>query len=206
MHRGASVTFTSGFGQTISDEMRREFSTPGREFVGGFEYQDLQLSEARSIMLRLKRTHPDVAFVDGQPEGLATFLKRRREMEMQSVAIVSHSAIDTAISQKLVDRDHTRNVYFLRRKPPTAEFAKRFQQKYGRSPVLNADLGYSAGQMGVAALKTQDPLATLRKGMTVDGLAFIFDNNQVADGIAQEIFQVSDKGEAVRVEVAGAGR
>ncbi len=206
MRRGASVIFTSGFGQSISDEMRRAFSTPGREFVGEIEYQDLQLSEARSIMLRLKRTHPDVAFVDGQPEGLATFLKRRKEMDMQSVAIVSHSAIDTGIAQKLVDYDLARNVYFLRRKPPTAEFSKRFQERYGRMPVLNADLGYSAGQMAVAALKTQDPLATLRKGMTVDGLVFTFDENQVADGIAQEIFQMNDKGEAVRVEVAGAGR
>ena len=157
-------------------------------------------------MLRLKRTHPDVVFVDGQPEGLATFLKRRREMDMQSIAIVSHSAVDTAMAQKLIDPDLARNVYFLRRKPPTAEFSKRFQQRYGRAPVLNSDVGYSAGQMAVAALKTQDPGTTLRKGMTIDGFAFTFDRNQVADGVAQEIFQLNDKGEAIRVEVAGAAQ
>jgi hypothetical protein len=42
--------------------------------------------------------------------------------------------------------------------------------------------------------------------MTVEGLVFTFDKNQVADGIAQEVFQMNDKGEAVRVEVVGASR
>ena len=206
MRRAAVVRFTSGFGQSISDEMRRLFSTPGREFLGEVEYQDLRFSEASSIVVRLKRMNPDVTYVDGQPEGLANLLKRRGEMGLQSIPVVGHTGLETAITQKLVSPEYIRNVYFLRRKAPTADFSKRFELKYGRSPVLNSDLGYSAAQMFVRALKTVDPLATLRKGMTIDGMVFSFDADQVSDGVAQEIFRMSDNGEAVRVVGASAGR
>ncbi len=199
MHRGAVVRFTSGFSQSILDEMRRLFSDSGREFVGVFEYQDLQFSEARSIALRLKRARPDVTFVDGQPQGVANFLKRRQELRMQDLPIVGHSVIEAAIKEGLVKSEHMKNVYFLRRLPPDAEFGKRFEARFGRAPVLSADVGYAALHMAVAALKSEDPLTTLRKGTTIAGTRFEFDAQQVAEGIPQEICGMGEDGEIVRV-------
>ncbi len=200
MHRAAVVRFTSGFSESILDAMRRLFSDSGREFVGVFEYQDLQFSEARSIALRLKRVRPDVTFVDGQPEGLANFLKRREEMRMQDLPIVGHSVIEAALKDKLVKSEHMRNVYFLRRRPPNPEFAKRFEAKFGRAPILSADVGYAALHMAVTALESQDPLTTLRKGTTIAGIQFEFDAQQVADGIPQEIYRMGEDGEIIRVQ------
>ncbi len=200
MHRAAVVRFTSGFSQSILDEMRHLFSHSGRELVGVFEYQDLRLSEAQSIGLRLKHIRPDVTFVDGQPEGLANFLRRREEMRMQDLPIVGHSAIEAAIEEGLVKAQHMRNVYFLRRRPPHPEFGKRFKEKFGRAPVLSADLGYAALHMAVAALESHDPLTTLRKGMTIAGIKLELDAQQVADGIPQEIHRMREDGEIVRVQ------
>jgi hypothetical protein len=138
---GAAVKFTSGFSQSIADEMRRLFSKPERKFIGDLEYQDLNFSEARSVVLKLKTLDPSVTYVDGQPEGLANFLKRRSELGMQDSIVVGHSAIATAIEQKLISPLQARNVYFLRRKPPNSQFTKIFEAMHQQPPVLSADLG-----------------------------------------------------------------
>jgi ABC-type branched-subunit amino acid transport system substrate-binding protein len=200
LQTGAAIKFTSGFSQTISDEMRRVFSDHGRKFVGDFEYQDLGFSEARSILLKLRGAAPQVTYVDGQPEGLANFLKRRAEIGMQESLVVGHSAFETAITQRLVTPLQARNLFFLRRKPPNAQFLKSFEAMFQRSPVLSADLGYYAARMAVAAFDGPDLLANLRKGITVLGETIAFDENQVARGIAQEIHYVTEHGDIVKLE------
>jgi ABC-type branched-subunit amino acid transport system substrate-binding protein len=200
LHIGAAIKFTSGFSQTITDEMRRLFSQPGRQFIGDFEYQDLNFSESRSIILKLRAASPKVTYVDGQPQGLANFLKRRAELGMQDSIVVGHSCFETAIMQKLVSPLQARNVYFLRRRPPNAQFSKNFEAMFHRLPALNADLGYYAAHMAVGALKSSDLLATLRGGIALHGDEIVFDENQVARGIPQEIHYVTEQGAMVRVD------
>jgi ABC-type branched-subunit amino acid transport system substrate-binding protein len=202
--RGAVVKFTSGFSQTISEEMRRLFSTRPREFLGEFEYQDLRFTEASLIALKLGRLNPDVVYVDGQPEGLANFLRRRAQLKLQSIPVVGHSAFDTALTQKLITVEEAQNLYFLRREAADASFVERFQGKFKRAPVLSADLGYYAVYMAVQALAAPDPLEALRRGMNVKGKDFAFDKDQVASGVRQEVYRVSDSGEVVRVNTVEA--
>jgi ABC-type branched-subunit amino acid transport system substrate-binding protein len=197
---GSVVKFTSGFSQSIADEMHRLFSNPGRMFAGSFEYQDLTFSEARSVILKLKTAAPDVTYVDGQPEGLANFLKRRSELGMQDSIVVGHSVIETAITQKMISPLQARNVYFLRRKPPNPNFSKSFEAMFQKPPVLNADLGYYAAHMAATALKSSDRIATLRRGLSIDGEEIVFDENRVARGIPQEIHYVTQKGDIVRLD------
>jgi hypothetical protein len=121
-------------------------------------------------------------------------------MRMQDLPIVGHSVIEAALKDKLVKSEHMRNVYFLRRRPPNPEFAKRFEAKFGRAPILSADVGYAALHMAVTALESQDPLTTLRKGTTIAGIQFEFDAQQVADGIPQEIYRMGEDGEIIRVQ------
>jgi len=197
--RGAVLRFTSGFGQSIADEMKRLFSLPGREFVGDFQYQDLQLSP-QSILMKLKSAAPDVVYIDAQPEGLASFLKRRAELGMNDMRIVGHTSLESAVVDKLVTPDQMKNVYFLKRTPPSSEFSKRFEAKFGYSPKLNADLGYYSMQMGISALNSFDPLKTLRQGMTIHSTKVVFDEEQVAGGVPHEIFSLNDGGEVIAVQ------
>jgi branched-chain amino acid transport system substrate-binding protein len=200
LQTGATIKFTSGFSQSIGDEMRRLFSQPGRQFIKELEYQDLNFSEARSVVLNLRTISPNVTYVNGQPQGLANFLKRRAELGMQDSIVVGHSAIETAITQRLVSPLQARNVYFLRRKPHNTQFSKSFEAMFHKQPVLSADLGYYAAHMAFRALKSFDRLATLRRGIAIHGDEIIFDENQVARGIPQEIHYVTEQGEIVRVD------
>jgi ABC-type branched-subunit amino acid transport system substrate-binding protein len=200
LRRGAAVSFTSGFSQTIVEEMQSLFSQSGREFVGDFQYQDLGCSQASSLLLRLKTARPDVVFVDGQPEGLSNLLRRRAELQLQSIPFVGHSALKTAFEQGLVSKELTKNLFFLGRKPPSSDFIVRFQKKFGRPPQLSADLGYYAVHMAVRALKEPSALVALRSGMTVMGKEFVFDQNQVTTGITHQIYRVSEGGEIAPLE------
>jgi hypothetical protein len=74
--------------------------------------------------------------------------------------------------------------------------------QFNYAPKLSADLGYCAVYMGVTALKTSDPLVTLRRGMTIQGTEVVFDERRVAGEIPQEIFQTSASGESMTVRVA----
>jgi ABC-type branched-subunit amino acid transport system substrate-binding protein len=168
--------------------MQSLFSQSGREFVGDFQYQDLGCSQASSLLLRLKTARPDVVFVDGQPEGLSNLLRRRAELQLQSIPFVGHSALKTAFEQGLVS------------KPPSSDFIVRFQKKFGRPPQLSADLGYYAVHMAVRALKEPSALVALRSGMTVMGKEFVFDQNQVTTGITHQIYRVSEGGEIAPLE------
>ncbi len=150
--------------------------------------------------MKVGRSNPDVVYVDGQPEGLANFLRRRAQLRLQSIPVVSHSGFDTVLAQKLVGPGESRNVYFLRRAAADVKFAQRFQAKFKRAPVLNADLGYYAVYMASQALATSDPLEALRKGIQVQGRNFVFDKDQVGSGVKHEIYRVSDSGEVMRVE------
>lgn len=201
LEKGAIVKFTSGFSQTISDEMKRLFTRSPRSIVGEFQYQDLLASQASSIVLKLKSAHPDVVYVDGQPEGLANFLRKRAELGAQEITVVGHSAFESAIRGKLVSPKQCRNLYFLRRVSPNADFAGRFKGRFSHDPELSADLGYYAANMAAQALDSSQPLETIRRGMRVRGKEFLFDENQVASGISQEIFRVDEAGEITRVEL-----
>lgn len=194
------VRFLSGFGQSIADEMKRQFSSSDRKFIADYEYQDLALSEARTIALKLKAGNPDVTYIDGQPEGLANFLKRRSELGMQRSIVIGHSAIETALKQGLLTPLQAQNVYFLRRREPGVSFSKNFEVMFKAQPKLNADLGYYAMHLGAKAMRGGDVLATLRGGINILGEEISFDENQVAKGVGQEIYFVRDNGEVVRWE------
>ena len=198
IHSGAVVRFLSGFGQSIADEVRLQFSNSGRKFLGDYEYQDLAFSEARTVALKVKVANPAVTYIDGQPEGLANFLKRRKELGMQNSIVIGHSAIETALIQRLITPLEARNLYFLRRKEPSPNFSRNFEAMFNTKPRLNADLGYYALHLGATALSSKDVLATLRLGMTIDGQRIYFNQNQVAKGIEQEIYFVNHSGEVVR--------
>ena len=71
---------------------------------------------------------------------------------------------------------------------------------FHRPPVLSADLGYYAAHMAFVALESPDRLATLRRGITINGGEIVFDQNQVARGIPQEIHYVTEQGDIVRVD------
>lgn len=204
--RAATVQFTSGLAQTIADEMRRIFAGPERSFVGSFQYQEIQFPEAGTTLLRLKRAQPDVVYLDGQPGGIVNFLRRRAELKLQEIPVVTHEGFGPVVEEGLLDLQQARNVYYLRRTPPDPGFAGRFEAKFKHPPVLNADLGYYAVYMAQAALETRDPLAALRAGSVVQGKELRFDKNQVASGTAQEVYAVGDGGVVGRVEAEVANR
>ena len=196
--RGVIVRYVSGFGATLAGEMQSLFSQSGRSFAGVVEYNDIQISEASSIVLQLKRMNPDVVYVDAQPGGLANLLKRLAENGMQNITIFTNSIAENVLQQKLFDIGKFKNVYYTRRTIVDKQFSERFEAEYKKKPILNADLGYYSVYILAVALKTKTPIEALKSGVSVGDKRFVFNENNVYSGTPQEIWKI-DGTNVVRV-------
>jgi branched-chain amino acid transport system substrate-binding protein len=189
--RGAIVRYVSGFGATLAREFESIFSRDGRTFAGAVEYSNIDLSEAADIVLKLRRLNPDVIYIDAQPAGLANLLKRLAESGVTATPILTHSIGDDVRRDKLFDLTRFKEFYFTKRGSYESKFEKAFKEKFHKAPYLNADLGYSAVYLAVAALKSADPVATIKQGLSVNGQTFGFDSNNVYSGLRQHVYTVA---------------
>jgi ABC-type branched-subunit amino acid transport system substrate-binding protein len=184
--RGAAIRFTSSFGATLADEMRNIFSRDGRTFVGEFEYTDVQGEQANTLVLQLKRSNADVVYIDGQPSGVATILRRMKEQGLNTRGILTNNLISESVAQGLVKPADFPNLFYNTRSSFDSEFKSRFKAKFKEDPKLQADLGYYSVYLLAEALKDKDPIGRLRSGMQVDGIPFVFNSDGVLQSIKQE--------------------
>lgn len=188
--RGAIVRYVSGFGATLASEMQNLFSEDGRTFAGAIEYNDIQMAEASSIVLRLKQMAADVVYVDAQPGGLVNLLKRIAENGMENITILTNSIAEDVVRGNMLDLTKFKNVYYTHRSTFDREFVEKFRKEYKKEPYLNADLGYYSAYLLVEALKTQDSIASLKSGISVAGKRFQFNENNVYSLAPQEIWKI----------------
>jgi hypothetical protein len=188
--RGAVVHFVSGFGQTIAEEMKAIFSKPGRTLVADIEYGSVDMADVGSILLELKQARPEVVYVDAQPGGLATFVRKLREAGLGDVTVITNSIGDDMLRSKLVEPSSVSNLFFTRRASFDPAFAEKFRRRFGKEPYLEADLGYVAVGLLQRALATDDAVGTLESGIELSGVRYHFDEHRVYSGIPQEIQQV----------------
>lgn len=188
----AIVRYASGFGATLAQEMAATFDRESRRFAGAIEYNSIEMSEAPSIVLRLKALQPDVVYVDAQPGGLANLLRKLGESQMTELNIITHSAADDLHREQLLDLSRFKNLHYTKRTTFDPQFAEKFRDRYEKPPYLEADLGYYAVYLLADALQTADPVARLKSGITVQGKRFPFDANNVGEGVRQEVFSARD--------------
>ncbi|RIL12032.1 MAG: hypothetical protein DCC75_01230 [Proteobacteria bacterium] len=191
---GAIVRYVSGFGQTLSEEMRSLFSQGGRNFLGEITYNDIHLGDAQDIVLKIKRLQPEVLYIDAQPGGFAGLLRKMAEAGLAKTVILSNSIAEDAWRDKLVDYELFPNVYSSKRITHAESFRRRFREHYKREPLLNADLGYYALLLVHQALQQNDPIATLAKGIEIQGIEFLFNDNNVFSGAPQEVWRLTSAG------------
>jgi ABC-type branched-subunit amino acid transport system substrate-binding protein len=185
--KGAAIRFISTFGATLADEMRVMFSRDARDFVGEFEYSDVQAEQATTLVLQLKRSRADAVYIDGQPSGVATILRRMKEHRLNEVGIFTNSLITEAVAQGLVQADQFPNLYYNIRAGADPGFIQRFKEKFNETPKLQADLGYYSVLLLAKAFEDGEPIKRLRDGITVDGKEFQFDSAGVLQSARQEM-------------------
>jgi ABC-type branched-subunit amino acid transport system substrate-binding protein len=192
-HRGAIVRFTSGFGATIEAEMKALFSSDGRTFAGAVEYSDVGVGDVSDIVVRLRKLKPEVVYIDSQPRGLANILRKMADSGMGNVVILTNSIIEDVITNGLTDLTRHKEVYFTRRAGFNSEFQAAFQKRYGRPPLMNADLGYYSVFLLHDALRNQDPIQFIKAGLTVRGVPFSFDEHNVYSGVPRRVMKLEGK-------------
>ncbi len=188
--KGAIIRYTSGFGATLAESMKAIFSKEGREFVGELEYTDINIPNASDIILKLKKLNPDVVYVDGQPAGLATILKKLKEAGLTDLNIITNSIATDVQRDKLADLTPFKNIYYSKRSAFDQTFTEKFQAKYHKDPYLNADLGYYAMKLLAMGLIEADPISKIKSGIKIGEYQFIFNDLNLYAGIPQVIHKL----------------
>jgi|GEM_PF-2069117 len=190
--RAAIVHFISGFGYTLADALRARFDVPGRAFAGAVEYQDVEAAQAGMLILRAKKLDPDVVYLDGQPQSVVGFIKKRAELGLSSLPIIGNTTIKNSIEQGLIPVDQQDNLYFTQRSSAAPAFEDRFVAKYGKKPQLNADLGYYGTMIFARNSKAPDLQAAIRNSVTeIDGVNFSFNKDNVLQGLVWKVYAVN---------------
>lgn len=189
--RGSIIHFVSGFGSTIADEFKALFSEPGRTFTGAIEYTDIQVPNASALVLLAKAAKPDVLYVDAQPAGYATILRRLKDIGLEKLVIFGQSALADAVRDGLVDASAFPNLYATRRATFAEDFRRKYRAKHHEDPILNADLGYYAMHLLSQGLQTTDAIAALKSGITVSEKRFVFDERNVHTAAPQAVTKLS---------------
>lgn len=196
----AIIQFTSGFGQTLTEALKEEFSKKDRKFLGAIEYSEIDPPDVSSIVLKLKTMKPDLVFIDAQPGSFVTFVKKMQELGLNDQIVFSYMNARDAYEQELVDDlDLFRNVFYVDRDSLSEEFNKRFIARYNRPAYLNADLGYYSTKLLLKSLKSNDPITALRSNsISIDQASFKFDNKNVLTSLHHSIWSFNDEG-AIKV-------
>lgn len=190
--KGAIIRFVSGFGETLSQTMRETFSKEGREFVGAIEYTDIRISDAGSMVLRLKRMNPDVVYLDTQPEGLYVLLKRIHELGLENIAVITNENAEDMLRQNLMDPKSISNFYFTNKANLSEKFEQKFHKHFNRAPYLYADIAYYSTHLLARALDAEDPVTFIKSGdFEMDGFRFRFDRNNALVGLPLQIWEVN---------------
>lgn len=185
--RGATIRYASNFGATLAERMKERFSVPGRTYLGEVEYSDITVADAASVVLRLKELNPDVVYIDGQPGGFATLLKKIAELKLP-ITVLTNAVGRDALNQKLIDPSIFPDFYYSTRNSLSPSFIEAFQKKFGREPILNADLGYYGTHLLLTALKNSDPIAFIKSGaFKKDGITFKFSDENVFLGVTHKV-------------------
>lgn len=191
-YKTASVIhFTSGFGETIKEEMISLFKRNGRDFLGSIEYQDPSNFDANTLLLKLKKLSPDVVYLDAQPNGLAIMLKKMRELHLNNTTVLTNAIAQDVLNQKLLDIKQFPHLFYTKRESYTKIFRNKFFSKYKIEPYLNSDLGYYAVYLINSAINKHGNLQNSSlNNIQIDGINFQFDNQNVFRGIKQEVFEI----------------
>ncbi len=190
----AIIRFTSGFADTLAEELERVFSGNGRRFLDNLTFSYFDMQDAPQLVLQLKRLSPDVVFIDGQPAGFANVLRRMDELGLnKKMAVLTHSIARDVYQDRLVDLNSFKELYFTDRLPLGAKFSAAFRAEYAKPPHLHADLGYYSVYLAVGALQSADPLQALKeKKQTIDGIRFKFDERNVLTGMQPLVWTFQD--------------
>ena len=187
----AMVKFVSGFADTLHHELNRVFSTEGRRFLKYFEYSDFEMKEAATIAARVKALDPQVLYIDAQPQSFAALINRLSEQRIEKLAVLTNPIALDAFNQRLFDpKKFNGQIYFSAREDFESVFIGKFFREYGRSPILNSDLGYYALHLVDRVFAGDgNPVERLRSGaLAVDGRLFSFDGNNIYQGPRQQVY------------------
>lgn len=195
-HSAVTVKFSSGFGDTLAEEMKRMYSKETYKYLGDLEYSDIHMSEAGTLVTRLSKLSPDVVYFDGQPASFITFMKRLNELDLSTITILTNSIADTVLTDNLLDPLSIVNpLVFTKRESFTDSFSQKYSSFHHKKPTLSADLGYYAVRLfNVAFKEGRDGALTRIKagGIAVDDMQFQFDENNVWHGISQEVWELKN--------------
>lgn len=192
LQSGVILRSTSDFGMTLGNAFRELFSTEGRKFLGELVYTDLDIQDARTLVLKLKQMRPEVVYIDGHPGSFATVLQRMRELKMNSLFIFSNAIAKEMKVQHLDDASDFPNVFYSERVAAAQEFQKEFKKAMGEEPRRNADLGTLAVELASQALDKDDLSESLKsRAYEIDGIRIEFDSKNVWKGPRIEIRRLS---------------
>jgi branched-chain amino acid transport system substrate-binding protein len=162
----AVVRFNSGFGAEIAKTLNETMKALGQEEVIDEPYNEMGSNDFRTTVLKLKQAGVDTVFLDALDVDTLNFLKRSKELGFNP-QVITHVLIVDALSNADVDKSLLEGVVVLNWEVTSADFAKKFESKYGVKPTKSADKAYAAVEVLAQALSKVDDktqLATYLEG------------------------------------------
>src|SRR5512138_1543005 len=144
----AFIYESTDFGNSVSAAGKEYAKAKGLRIVGDESYQK-GAADYRSTLTKMKAAGPDLVFMVSYVADAILLMRQSREVGLKPQAFLGGGAgFDTA--QFEGEKDISTNVFSVTQWTPesgypgAAEFAQRYQQKYGKKPTYHAACAYAA--------------------------------------------------------------
>lgn len=158
-----------GWGYQYRDGWRKLLNDRGIKIVGEFESSEF-FPDFKSAILKLLKDKPDAFFIAHQPD---SFIAASKQLRFNGELVFANNILEVPASGKSIDS--LTGIYFVDTLA-SAEFADRFQKRFGLTPLLEPYNGYEALRSAVKAI-IQNPIApqeALRQ-MSYEGISGTLD-------------------------------
>jgi branched-chain amino acid transport system substrate-binding protein len=168
----AFIYESTDFGSSVSKAGKDYAAAKGHSLVADAAYQK-GAADYRSTLTKMKASSPDLVFMVSYVADAILLMRQSREVGLKPQAFLGGGAgFDT--SQFEGEKEISTNVFSVTQwtpdsSPAAAEFATRYQAKYGKKPTYHAACAYSAMMVtGEVAAKAGGDRAKIRQAL-VDG-------------------------------------
>lgn len=142
-----------------------------------FDY-GIDINSLSTILLKASQAGADIVFTTGAASDVANVVRARNSANLKFAVMSTKDIVDAANLKLVTASDLSRDVYTVGT-TVSAEFTKKFKEKYQSEPGLYSDRGYDA-LMLVASLssKSDGSAAAIKQ---------LFNSDQIFNGISGDI-------------------
>ena len=182
----AFIYESTDFGTSVSTAGKEYAQKKGLQIVGDEAYQK-GAADYRSTLTKMKSANPDLVFMVSYVADAILLMRQSREVGLKPQAFLGGGAgFDTA--QFEGEKDISNLVFSVTQwtpdmnAPGAAEFAQRYQQKYGKKPTYHAACAYAAMMIvGETAAKAGGDREKIREALDAGAWTGIMGDVKFAD-------------------------